>query len=1596
MTTFNDVLDALRAQARNTREQGTLFEDLMEAILPQLPDAGFEEVWSWKAWPDRHAQTGMNAQDVGIDLVGKREGEDGFCAIQCKFYDPDTSIAESDLGTFFTQSGKDAFSSRLIITTTDRWTKHAETAIRHQDKPTNRMRMADLAELAIDWDIHKPKQTKLDITKYTLNGRQKEARDAVITGLKDNDRGKLIMACGTGKTLTSLHIAEMMIEGTGHVLFMVPSISLLAQSLHEWSFQRRKDHRYIAVCSDTKVDRTSEDSAVEDLIFPASTNAHSVAHALRQKANRMTVVFCTYQSIDIIHQAQQMGAPAFDLVICDEAHRTTGIDRANLAKGKTSPFVRVHDGDYLKAAKRLYMTATPRIYTDHSKQKADDQNIGIYSMDDEAEFGTVLYRLSFSDAITEGLLSDYRVIVLNMSESHVSQTMQDAISDKNELSVDDAAKIVGCYNALRNRPEESDSKKLKRAVSFSSTIKKSKHVRDHFQAVVDKMDEQEHDGFTCQVDHVDGTNTALERKNKLDWLREPAGANEHGEICRILSNAKCLTEGVDVPALDAAIFMNPRKSQVDVVQAVGRVMRKAEGKDYGYVILPIVIPLGKTPEEALDDNETYAVVWEILRALRSHDDRLTNMISKLDLNATKPDFIQVIGGDAWDDQDSEKVKDGFQFGLDLGEEFRDAIYAKLVERVGDRQYWETWARDVAHIHELLITRITDLCASNPALQARFDGFVTSLQADINDNVDAGEAVSILAQHMITRPIFDALFDHYDFAGLNPVSQSLDMMLAELAPFGLENELRGMDRFYASVRDRVTGIDNAAARQKIVIELYEKFFKTAFPKVSESLGIAYTPVEIVDFILHSADHVLRTQFGRGIGDEDVHVIDPFTGTGTFINRLISNPALIPDEKLPHKFAHEIHANEMLLMAYYIASINIEEAYHVRMSKANGGAGGGAKTGGDYMPFPGIVLTDTFQLYERALSRQDDMDSHFMPDNNERRNRQINAPIRVIIGNPPYSAGQKSQNDANQNLTYPNLDESIRSTYAAQSTATNKNALYDSYIRAFKWASDRIGDEGVIALVSGAAWIDRPFADGMRKSLAEEFSSIHIFHLRGDIRKNMLSKGAAREGENVFGQASMTGIAITILTKQAGHVGDCAIYHHDIGDDLRRDDKLAKIADARSIAGLDWQTIIPNPEGDWLNQRDPAFQKLIALGSKDVKSRKVIAPDTVFKVYSGGVKTNRDPWAYNISQQKLVDNMQAMVGFYNEQLADFQAAKQNHSDLKAADFISNDPTKISWSRSLVADIGKLKSLIFSQQHITSSQYRPFTREYLYFDRRLNDMVYRMPSIFPKPDNENRVIAVTGVGSRSGFSCLIADCVPNLHYLDSGQCFPRWTFDEDGRNRQDNIPNEAVRRFRAHYADESITGDDIFDYVYGILHAPDYRTTFANDLTKALPRIPMAPDFRAFAKAGKQLGALHLNYETGDEYGLNILVDGDIALGDILLDDADYHVQKMRWASKTDKTAIRYNNRITLAGIPADALRYVVSGKPALDWVIDRYCIKTDKASGITNDANDWITEQIANGGNEGGAPDALIRLIQRVTHLSVETMKIVDNLPPSLEE
>jgi len=808
---------------------------------------------------------------------------------------------------------------------------------------------------------------------------------------------------------------------------------------------------------------------------------------------------------------------------------------------------------------------------------------------------------------------------------------------------------------------------------------------------------------------------------------------------------------------------------------------------------------------------------------------------------------------------------------------------------------------------------------------------------------------------------------------------------------LNKEAATLQAFYDSVKLRAEGIDNAAGKQKIVVELYNNFFRNAFRKMTDRLGIVYTPVEVVDFIIHSVNHILRAEFGQTLGSKGVHIIDPFTGTGTFITRLLQS-GLIKPEQLPYKYKNEIHANEIVLLAYYIAAINIEAVYH-------------SIVGGNYQPFEGICLTDTFQLYEK-----EDLLSDLLIDNSARRKRQKKLDIRVIIANPPYSIGQGSQNDNNQNIAYPHLDSRITDSYAKRSTAALSKGLYDSYIRAIRWASDRLGNNGgVIGFVSGSGFVEKPAMDGVRKCLADEFSNIYVLNLRGDIRKNMLSKGRAREGQNIFGSDSMTGIAITLLIKDPYAKQQGQIYYHDIGNDLSLKDKLGKVSSFASISGIStvggWQTIAPDQHGDWLNQRDDGFSDYIALGDKKGGEIKL------FENFSLGISTNRDAWCFNSSKSGLTENMTRMIGFYNHETERFSKAftglSKKEREAKVDNFIGTNPAQISWSVNLKQELTRGQQFEFNPKCLTPSLYRPFTKQWLYFNRRLNERVLQMPRIFPDSTTENLVICVSGVGARSGFSALIADSLPNLHTLDTGQAFPLYLYEEfdsemadtaadqgelfatpspakPERKRRDAITDEGLAHFRTAYPGETISKEDVFYYVYGLLHSPDYRERYADNLSKELPRIPCVEtpvDFLAFSKAGRDLADLHLNYETVPPYPTRIDTNGKT------LTDADYRVEKMKYGKRgkeKDLTTLHYNDRITLTGIPLEAYDYIVNGKPALDWVVERQCVKPDKASGIVNDANDWAVETMKNSRYP-------LELFQRVITVSLETMKIVRSLP-----
>ncbi len=1622
MSELDDLLRSYREAAVTEREKGTYFERLIAAYLTTDPVQAeeYSQVWTWKDWAAEH---GRNGKDTGIDLVAKLRSEEGYAAIQCKFYGSRHRIQKADIDSFISASGKVPFTRRVVIDSTEvEWGTNAEEMISGQSIPVVRLSLTHLRESPIDWTIFGNRGEAVLSDKKRLRPHQVEALEAVRNGLRDADRGKLIMACGTGKTFTSLRIAEDLVGKGGRVLFMVPSLALMSQTVREWTNDKETSMRSFAVCSDAQVGkrRVSNDDAAEidahDLAFPATTNPERlIEKAGESDPERMTVVFSTYQSIGVLDAAQKAGLPAFDLIICDEAHRTTG---ATLAGEDESNFVKIHDDTFVRGKKRLYMTATPRIFGDAVKSRADEEAAVLASMDDESLFGRTLLHKGFGWAVQKGLLTDYKVIVLAMDEGLVSANVQRRLADANsELDLDDATKIIGCYKALTKQDVKQDiafdPQPMRRALSFCKSIAASKLIRDEFSAVVaeytgddaliDDGAPSSPDRLDIEIEHVDGTFNAKSRGQLLDWLK----AEAEGNTCRILTNARCLSEGVDVPALDAIMFLHPRKSLIDVVQSVGRVMRRAEGKKMGYVILPVGVPAGVEPEVALKDNERYRVVWQILNALRAHDERFDGTINQASLGQDVSDRIEIIGvtpesdelraithevqelptkrqparsgiGGGSGDSDDTLVSGPTEVQGELFiDEFSKAIMAKIVKKCGTRDYWEDWATNIAEIAQRHISRITGILAE-PGTPARnaFDAFLAELRDDLNDSISEQDAIEMLAQHLITRPVFKALFAGHQFTDQNPVSRAMQQVLDVLDENRIDKETRDLEKFYDSVRNRAHGITDPQAKQRLIVELYDKFFRNAFPRTTEKLGIVYTPVEIVDFILHSVNEMLQEHFGQSLGSKGVHIMDPFTGTGTFITRLLQSGLIAPEE-LEHKYRHEIHANEIVLLAYYIAAINIEAVYQGEAKK------------NEYVPFEGICLTDTFQMYEG----KDEL-ALYMPDNSERRTRQKELDIRVIVGNPPYSSGQNSANDNNANVSYEGLDGRLRDTYAARSTATNKNALYDSYIRAIRWASDRIGDAGIVAFVTNAGWLDGNAADGMRACLSEEFTDLYIFHLRGNARTS--GERRRKEKGNVFGEGTRTPVAISVFVKNPDASEHGRIFFHDIGDYLDQKQKLSIIRNFSAVGRITkidgWELITPDDQNDWLNQRDTSFEAFLKIGDKKDKSGQFL-----FSSYSRGLVSGRDAWVYNASRAKLHENVTRTTDFYNQEL---DRIPNGDVDLKT--FLSNDPMKISWTDGLRNDAKRGKKISFSGDEIVPCIYRPFEKSWVFFDRSLNERVYQMPKAFPNKDAINRVIWTTSPGATTVFSAFMSSNVNDAQASEKPQCFPLYLYDQQdekpgglfegqssGLQRRDAITDAGLAHFQAAYPGEAISKEDIFYYVYGLLHSPDYRDRYADNLTKELPRIPCVKtysDFRAFSDAGRALGDLHVNYETVEPYPV-IYKQGTPALWKIDDAKAFYRVTKMKFGGKArdkDKTTVIYNANITMTDIPLEAYDYVVNGKPALEWVMERQVVKTDKASSIVNDANDYANETMNN-------PAYPLDLFRRVISVSLETMKIVRALP-----
>ncbi len=1553
---FEDILDYLRTISDSEAEKGRRFELLIKRYLEIAPPYAdiFESVWTWSEFPLNGGK-----RDTGIDLVAKERVTGNYCAIQCKFYAESYTVQKKDIDSFFNEAGKELYSNGIIVTTTDNWTDNASSALDKRDKDIQRIRFQNLKDSAVDWSSFIVDQTdSMKLKKqHTLLPHQSEAYENVLEGFQQADRGKLIMACGTGKTFTSLKIAEAIAkqkeEKNSTILYLVPSISLLSQTLTEWNNQSTTQFRTYAVCSDRKVSRNSEDITSYDIGFPATTDSNKIVadYKLFSDKNNMTVVFSTYQSIEVLHEAQKKGFPTFDLIISDEAHRTTGV---TLSDGEESHFVRVHDNEYIQAEKRLYQTATPKVFGDKTKNKADEKEAVLSSMDDVSLFGETFYDLKFGEAVERGLLTDYKVMVLVTDQNYVDVALANEIkSESNTLRSSDFARIVGTWNGLSKRKSHSnkiEGNPMKRAVAYTSTIETSKQVTQIFQDVVDTYTQNSDisNGATVEIQHVDGTMNTLERNNRLDWLKDEP---EDDNVCRILSNARCLTEGVDVPDLDSVIFFNPRNSVIDVIQSVGRVMRKADDKEYGYIILPVTINKGNDIETELNNNKEYKVVWQVLQALRSHDERFNAMINQMELNMNKPSNVEVIGhtgdkgesgeGDGDKDKDDtvERHEQIIATFPDL-EELQDAIYGQIVDKVGDKRYWENWSNDVAEIAQRHFDRIKLLLRDkNSEPYAVFQKFLNDLRSNLNNSIETDEAIEMLSQHLITKPVFDALFEGYSFVKNNPVSIAMENMLSVLEEEHLEKETRILDKFYESVKTRASKIDNLAGKQKVIIELYDKFFGTAFKRTTERLGIVYTPVEIVDFIINSVNETLKDEFDATLNDKGVHILEPFVGTGTFIVQLLQS-GLINKENLLYKFTNEIHANEIVLLAYYIASINIEETFH-------------ELNGGEYQAFEGMVLADTFQLTET----KDTLLTEMFGENSERAKKQNEKPIVAIMGNPPYSAKQRSENDNNQNEKFPKLDRSIKETYAKNSTAQNKNNLYDSYIRAIRWATDRIEDKGVIGFVTNGSFIDSITSDGLRQSLYEDFTSIYIFNLRGNARTS--GEERKKESGNVFGMGTRTPVAIMLLVKNSDKSG-CKIYYKDIGDYLSREAKLSEIQNAESFGNMKDELTITQPDkyNNWIGQRNEKFDSFIPL-SDDSSS--------VFKDRGIGFGSSRDAWVTNYSTDNLVKNVKKLIYNYNHEI-------EYVSDEKK---LNSNKTEINWSDDLKNRWKKSQKIKYNESSLTKVQYRPFAKRHLYNDKPL----IKRPSMWNKVINKDICdnLILNFMGGNKEFSTIVTNEITDYQTLFNNKSVPLYFIEYDSLYNEyevvDNVNDSMLSKFRKTYSN-SVTKEDIFYYVYGILHSNEYRKTYANDLRKEIPRIPLVKDFWGYSKAGFKLVQLHINYEDVKPYPIKETKKENAF-------DNPYEVKKMRFGKngkEVNKSVIHFNDHITVSDIPLEAYNYQVNGRSPIEWVIDQYEVKKDKNSGIKNDPNEYADN-----------PRYVLDLLKRVITVSIETNKIVNNLP-----
>ncbi|GAA9494576.1 DEAD/DEAH box helicase family protein [Helicobacter pylori] len=1577
ISTYKLIKEKLQA-IPNSRLKGSWFEKVSKRFLKEHDSADeYESIDLWNDWELRGKEG-----DRGIDMVITTTSKE-YIAVQCKFHQDSVSL--NDIATFLSklQSGvKEVGFKKGIIISTSNLSSNALEEI-EQIRKSKGIDIVEISEedfiySQIDWEKFDPTQTQGELPlcdKKKPRPHQTEAIKATKEYFSNpkNTRGKLIMACGTGKTYTSLKIMEAL--DSKITLFLAPSIALLSQTFREYAQEKSEPFYASIVCSDDKVGKgkkNKNDDDTDDINFSELPNKPSTRPEdilsvceLAQKQNKRFIIFSTYQSALRIKEAQEVGLGEIDLVICDEAHRTVGAMYSSNERDDKNAFTLCHSDGNIKAKKRLYMTATPKVYSESSKARAKESDNAIYSMDDEGIFGEEIYTLNFTRAIALDLLTDYKVMILAVRKedlSGVTNSVNKKISrleaegtklDKKLINNEFVCKIIGTHKGLakkdlialddenkedHNLQNKNDTTPSQRAISFCKSINTSKNIKDSFETIMECYDEElkkkSFKNLTISIDHIDGTMNCKVRLEKLEELNQ-----FQPNTCKVLSNARCLSEGVDVPALDSIVFFDGKSAMVDIIQAVGRVMRKAKHKKRGYIILPIALEESeiKNLDEAVN-NTNFKNIWKVIKALRSHDPSLVD-------EATFKEKIKIFGSDDHNNdetnQDDEELKkdkteqtkqDPKQaqktlFDAILLQDLANAVYNVMPTKLGDRNYWENFTKKTGNIARTLNNRLKDIFEKNPEF---FHGFLDSLKGNIHSNIKEDEALDMITSHIITKPIFDAIFgDNIK----NPIAKALDKMVEKLSTLGLQGETKELKNLYESVKTEAMHAKSQKSQQELIKNLYNTFFKVAFRKQSEKLGIVYTPIEVVDFILRATNGILKKHFHTDFNDKNITIFDPFTGTGSFIARLLSKEnELISDEALKEKFDKNLFAFDIVLLAYYIALINITQAAQSRDSSLKN--------------FKNIALTDSLDFYEEKNDKGVFDLFKDLEENKEIKSTIEKQNIRVIIGNPPYSAGAKSANDNNQNLSHPKLEKRVTEKYGQNSTAKVGATTRDTLIQSIYMASELLKDKGVLGFVVNGGFIDSKSGDGFRKCVAKEFAHLYVLNLRGNTRTS--GETSKKEGGKIFDSGSRATIAIIFFVKDAS-VKNSAIHYYDIGDYLKREEKLNRLSNFTDLDAIAFEKITPNDKGDWINQREDGFDKLIPL-----KRDKKLQNPSVFDINSGGVASGRDPWVYNFSPDALMQNVQKCMDTYNADLKRFnthfrEAFKSRAKGIKSAELykqlndseITTDKTKIAWTRTLKQEFIKNKNLQEShEKRIRLALYRPFNKQWLYFDKNLNERQCQFSKIFPNKDAQNVVIN-TGVGNGKNFSVLVSDAIPDIHFIGDTNAYPLYCYDDLGR-RDYAISGYALNLFRKHYEDNSIAEEEIFYYIYAILHHKGYLEKYKNSLTKEAPRTALSEDFKELSILGKELAELHLNYENGEMHAsveYKTLMNAE--------EEGYYDVETM----KKIGDRINYNNHIAITKIPKKAFEYVVNGKSAIDWVIERYQKTSDKESLIENNPNDY---------------------------------------------